>query len=828
MVSDPPDPCKDKRHEYRRGFAHGQQPVSGAIRAAVSGLSPYNQSDRLSRPRVSVVPPSSTCDFSIAHYRCILRTAASMAGSSVSERRRLMVRLLARLSFGTIAVVFVACTVAENRPAPATVETATRPATATPATTSTSSPTLPPVTVIPTPAPTYLPAVEAAEEIVGPGFAVRTLAGGALQIRIGSDLYVINSSYSYPGEVIGNHFLAAEAEAVQAGLTKRVVSENELEVSLSAGYYRLQRIVEITGSKIVVHEAIRNESSDPVGLIIEHKLKPPGNYDLVQAGGEASALDIRGMPDNPSLFVRGNESNLGILVQDNVFRLQLEGFSGPSVAKFGTRHFGLDGGASYTFEWVIYPLIGSQDYYSYINWVRNDLDVNFTIDGPFDFFDAIRNADLLRDPERLRIYLQRNQLKIVALTPWLDYDNFNFTTQSRMSRREYAEIMSSAAAAIKSIDPSVKVLGSMQSNLVLLPTETVEELYAVLPEERKKQGIYEASATETAILARSGLPLMDSLTVSAQGGLVFELYYPYFLPVFAARRDTPPQVAIAVHAAPGNSLLDHWSEQAVFITESVGLDGVYIDQFSSVVSAPLRYSYDQWDGHTVDINPESGQITKQYTDAALVSGQSQVNFLQALRARGKTVVANTLPATKELQSIRVLRFFEAGGGGFNPLTFTRGTQPTFYHSFTRGHLLTPIGLGYWAPSNLGQTGTENYARVIMKAAITYLRHGLIYYHFFTEIPESGPGSGDYGLFNNMFPITPRFLGAGFVIGEERIITAISGTFLWQRPEQPLIMAFDAEGRLKSARATLVRTSAGWDVAVEVDDWEEVVVVYSPD
>ena len=55
MVSDPPDPCKDKRHEYKRGFAHGQQPVFEAIRAAVSGLPPYNQSDRSG---VSVVSPS--------------------------------------------------------------------------------------------------------------------------------------------------------------------------------------------------------------------------------------------------------------------------------------------------------------------------------------------------------------------------------------------------------------------------------------------------------------------------------------------------------------------------------------------------------------------------------------------------------------------------------------------------------------------------------------------------------------------------------------------------------------------------------------------------
>ena len=64
----------------------------------------------------------------------------------------------------------------------------------------------------------------------------------------------------------------------------------------------------------------------------------------------------------------------------------------------------------------------------------------------------------------------------------------------------------------------------------------------------------------------------------------------------------------------------------------------------------------------------------------------------------------------------------------------------------------------------------------------------------TEIPEAGPGSGEYGPINHMFPITPVELHEGWILGKERIITARSLEALWEKPSKPVVHLFDITGR----------------------------------
>ena len=113
---------------------------------------------------------------------------------------------------------------------------------------------------------------------------------------------------------------------------------------------------------------------------------------------------------------------------------------------------------------------------------------------------------------------------------------------------------------------------------------------------------------------------------------------------------------------------------------------------------------------------------------------------------------------------------------------------------------------------------------MMKTVITYLRHGALTYHYVTEIPKEGPGSGEYGPFNNMFPITPLELHEGWILGKERIITAISGTYEWRHPQKPEVLVFDITGRPLPALADLRQTKDGWTVVLKLEDWESIGVI----
>jgi hypothetical protein len=82
----------------------------------------------------------------------------------------------------------------------------------------------------------------------------------------------------------------------------------------------------------------------------------------------------------------------------------------------------------------------------------------------------------------------------------------------------------------------------------------------------------------------------------------------------------------------------------------------------------------------------------------------------------------------------------------------------------------------------------------MGTAVGYLRHGVLFYHDFTEIPEQGPGCGEYRALNHMLPARPRALHEGWVEAEERLVTAVSGQHSSRWPQRPRVRIFDLEGR----------------------------------
>jgi hypothetical protein len=141
----------------------------------------------------------------------------------------------------------------------------------------------------------------------------------------------------------------------------------------------------------------------------------------------------------------------------------------------------------------------------------------------------------------------------------------------------------------------------------------------------------------------------------------------------------------------------------------------------------------------------------------------------------------------------------------------------------KGQLGTPIGLGVLQPQ-----GKIASAELLMRGLILYLRHGMVYYHYFYgDVPETGEGSGEYGPINHMFPLTPVRLFEGGIEGKERTITCVSGTYTWPHPTKPTVLLFGPDGREKRADFTLNETRAGWSVNLRLTDWTDVGVVEQP-
>jgi hypothetical protein len=254
-----------------------------------------------------------------------------------------------------------------------------------------------------------------------------------------------------------------------------------------------------------------------------------------------------------------------------------------------------------------------------------------------------------------------------------------------------------------------------------------------------------------------------------------------------------------------------------FCINECKLDGVYIDSFSLY----RNRSYDKWDGHSVDIAPATGRITRKYAQLGLLTRHARRQWVEYVAERGKTVYVNGKPATAELQDTPQISFMEAEWSldpFAEPLTAPRAAQ---------AQLSSPLALGVRA-SRYSPHDETRYAEIIHRAVIAYLRHGALYCHYITDIPAPDqPGGGGYGILNHLFPFTPVELHEGWLIGEERIVTTVSGVHTWPHADKPECLRFDIRGMPVQGGFEIDATPGGWRVAVDLDDWNETAVIYGP-
>ena len=628
--------------------------------------------------------------------------------------------------------------------------------------------------------------------------SVRVGGNGQVQLNFGKEFYLMESAFSYPGMRIGwNRLSAAEpgGEAAWTPLVKNI-SATEIAVEAQGEFYRLRRLLKLAQGKVLVEDTLTNLKSEPTGFILRTTLtaRSPFRNSFTPGGAE-----------NPTLYVAGDSGGLGVVANDNLMRLRFEPSLGlpANQARFQVGDFALEAGKSCTLRWTIYPLEKGASYFDFVNQMRRDWRSNFTIEGPFAFFDIGEMRDILADPPRLKAYLRRKHVGVVGLSPWLDYDPGTFDRV--WTRAEYKERMQQAVRALKAADQKIKCVGCIETDWVTIYPERISNGNK-LPSHGTGSGLLDAE--QTRIIDAAKLPWKDSVKRKADGTIELELY----------SRGGKPQTALSVYPAVGNYQHDFLMGQVKFLLDEVGLDGFYIDEFNQAWRGGIP-TYSGWDGWSAEVDPQTGRIARQYVDCSLAGVASRVSLAQYALQRGKIVIANTYATAQEEMSLPVNRFSETQAS-FDPFAVPDGVKPPEVPFLYRGALASPIGLGI-----VGASGQEDTARRVMKAIVTYLRHGVLYYHYaIKDIPEIGPGSGDYGPINHMFPITPVELREGCVVGKERIVTCVSGVFDWPAPGKPIVHLFDRDGREIIPTFAITRSRKGWKADLKLKDWAEIGVI----
>jgi hypothetical protein len=642
--------------------------------------------------------------------------------------------------------------------------------------------------------------------------------GGALEVQINNNIYVLESKFSAAGSesIIWYEFGKKPDLKWNISIEK---NDNNILITAKGLDYIVNRNIIFKKDKISIQDTIENLKFEESGVIIRNTFKDDHFVgDLIVSGEGVSPNDYnpadilrKKSAENPTTLIKKSDSALGFVTEKSFDRYNFNVFLHDDDVTIENKHSIVKGKSEIKNEYTLYLYNTNKGYYDFVNDLRKE-SLTSPIAGGFDFFNIIENKALLEDKNILKRYLEHRNIGILALTPWLDYDNFNISTNSVIGREEYRNLYANAYKVIKEVDPSVKLIGLIQSNLVSLPPDVANNILS----QKKKDGeivsgIRPLSRKETSLLKSSNLPWADNeIITNSDGTYTAEIYFN--------GKQKVPLIALAVFAGHKSYQSKYLQDQINFLLDDVSLDGVYIDQFN--LSFPedsfQRYSFSGWDGSSALINQDTGKIDRKYKDAGFSSIKERVKIIDYLLSRNAVVVLNTYPASAEMESYpTVMRFGEA----FWPFYASKGWEahgiPNYSALVVKGHLTTPIALS--TPHWLG-VDNEN---VLFKNIIFNLRHGLLTYFNGSYNQNSNE---KYSNMNDIFPIDVVEIGEGYVLGKSKVITAVSKTFIINKKQMPKLFIYNQDKIVNKKIDSRRLPDNQWEVRVKIDNWNEIAII----
>jgi len=578
--------------------------------------------------------------------------------------------------------------------------------------------------------------------VAPPKYEVKVGRGGGLTVAVKGRAYRVESSYSYPhgGEnrlVVGTP--DGEGEDSWKVTTKKVDAKT-YEVSASGNYYSISRRIDVEPTRIMVKDTISNTSNDVVGVILSNYINTGGSEDLKAK-----------MMHRFTAFVHAEDSGVGIIALDDLYQLQENHRFANGLAELRTQDFGLDKGAAYTIEWAVYPT-ATDDYYDFINQVRKDEGLNRRVEGSFAFVPR-REPPAKQRMELLNLrYTSIGCLGHPPDDPTVSLEGIEF-----MEYPQECKLLKETFAKTKQMYPGVKVMFHVAHGLYV--TNKPKELFG------------------------------DSLVIKADGNMIdygnrSDAYYRKY---FSEQRVKEGHRWYIFYPTPDNSFGKAMIKATEYMVNEIGATGMWADGFicgyAQVGGNRDGYSYDRWDGHSVDIDPTTKLVARKKTCVPWAALPVLKKVVQIIAAKGGVTITNggQDPPPRSLWKEDMIGSCEGSDGAVLNLHLCR------------------------APASLSSAAADErgtYRDILRKLGL-----GSLYFWYNYKMDHKT-------LVEDMYPITLESIHAGTIRGKERIVTENSGVYGWQGDRSlHIVRLYDARGFL--IRDNFVTTVDDQSVRTEV-------------
>ncbi len=592
-------------------------------------------------------------------------------------------------------------------------------------------------------------------------------AGGGFSVGINGRMYPVQSSYSFPHG--GENRLTVENAADRKGepawrVHTRKLDDANYQVTAGGEYYSIDRRIARKASHILIRDKITNNSSDVLGIILSNHVDTRGQ--------PVSSVE---MPKNFTFYISADDHGLGVMGLDDVYQLQQDTWYRGGVAAMVTDKFGLDRGASYTVEWAVYPT-ATGDYFEFVNALRKVEGINRTVEGAFGLVgdgEGLVTAETRRIPTSPK-EVQAEGLKYVSFfyliapadDPGMSLEGIEFTEYPKESA-----LLKKTIAETHRLNPGIKVMFHIA------------------------HGLYATNKPETIF--------PDSRVIDAKGNQV--MYGPnsasYYCRYFSRERFDQGHRWWIFYPTMENSFGKAMLDAIDYMLDEIGTSGMYADGF---VSGYARgYTYNTWDGHSVEIDPATRIVKRKMANVTLLALPVLKAVARKVAAKGGIVITNGQPGPRSLWKENYFTTCETSGGDRFPIS--------------RLHV-GPTVTAFGDPRRI------NSRRDLYRDILAKLDWGALYFYY---------GDKDYAvnermLVRHMYPFTLEELHAGWTKGKERIITRKPGVYGWHGDRHlHKVYRSDARGILVPNEDFSTAAAEGVRTELRLAEWESAVVERIP-
>ncbi len=503
-------------------------------------------------------------------------------------------------------------------------------------------------------------------------------------------------------------------------------------------------------------EEITNLHRDQkLGMLVRSEVSLKGKQaDVRLAGNPDPILNEYYAPSNPSVYAQLKDFGLGLICEDDVFRNQATLFCDAKTAGIRTEKLCLKPGGSYTLKWSVYP-VATNDYYDFINLVRQDWGANFTVEGAWSFFykpEVILDTpfDYLR-----KQYINQGVKYVNCCGGWIDFI------------RE-KEIPKHVAFGAGVLDP---FWADYRDRL----RRVKQRIHKAVPDIK----VYNYYNTFRDSSEEGRKRFHDSLIVSSDGNPRSSTFGGDFFPSYC--------VIPTLENSFGQTML----KAVKYYMDELKCDGLYWDDMELENYNVPQITYNMWDGYSC-ILTEKYTIERTIAIGTIIGEKFRLAVIDKVRSLGGNLLGNSPACTKKLLLKKMQRMVEI-------------QHNDSWHYL--GNLDSPLGYAGH------RKDFGNWIRAI-KMATLLVGTRISYY--------------DYDFSRYVFPFTPIELHAGYMLGQERIITVHSGNYGWVGKRcLSQVRHFDKNGKLTGKDFPTIVTRDEARTKVELTEGEALVLERLP-